>query len=73
VVSFIARAMVAKGYWGPQPDDGTIYTNVPADSGHRADFAPYVHYAGVLPDLPVDGMLVGWDQPSSRTRFVRAL
>ena len=48
-ISLITRAMVAKGYWVQQPDDASIYTAIPAGSGHRADVATFVHYAGALP------------------------
>jgi hypothetical protein len=73
-ISFIARAMVAKGYWQPQPDDPALYPNIPAASGHRADLATFVHYAGALPDFPDPGAAFGgWDQPATRAWFARAL
>ena len=74
VISFITRAMVAQGYWEPQGDDGTLYPNVPIDSGHREDLVTYGHYAGTVrgADLP-EGDFAGWDQPSSRAWFAFAL
>ena len=70
-ISFIARAMVGKGYWQQQPDDPKLYRMVPASSGHRADIATFVAYAGPLPDRPL-GTAFDWDQPSSRAWFARA-
>jgi hypothetical protein len=35
-ISFITRAMVAKGYWAFQPDDGSAYPNIAPESGHRS-------------------------------------
>lgn len=70
VVSFVTRAMVERGYWAFQPDDNTIYPDVPPGSGHRRDLVTYVHYAG-----PVRGAsdptasFIGWDQPASRAWF----
>ncbi len=74
VISFITRAMVNKGHWSFQPDNGTLYPNVPPGSGHRQDLATYVHYAGVVrgtagATAPFDG----WDQASSRAYFAFAL
>jgi hypothetical protein len=74
VISFIARAMVDQGHWQAQPDDGTVYPDVPAASGHRQDLATYVHYAGAVrgADNPT-GPFAGWDQPASRAWFAFAL
>src|SRR3712207_7096579 len=44
VISFITRAMVTKGYWQAQPDNPTLYPDVPAASGHRTDLATYAFY-----------------------------
>jgi uncharacterized repeat protein (TIGR02543 family) len=73
VVSFITRAMVAKGYWSPQPNNPGLYPNVPLDSGHRQDLATYVHYAGALPATAPGQPWAGWDQPSTRVWFAMAL
>ena len=73
VISFITRAMVAKGYWQPQPDDGTTYPNVPASSGHRQDLVTYVHYAGLVRGTTSATITFnGWDQPASRAYFAFA-
>jgi len=72
-VSFITRALVAKGFWRAQPDDPALYANVPAGSGHRRDLATYVHYAGALPDAPAGAPFAAWDRPSTRAWFARAL
>ncbi len=88
VISFITRAMVNKGLWQFQPDNGTIYPNVPASSGHRQDLVTYVHYAGAVrgtantttgsdgKTAPSDGTtspFSGWDATSSRAYFAFAL
>jgi uncharacterized protein YkwD len=73
VISFIARGMVAKGRWQAQPDDPSLYPQVPASSGHRADIATYVAYAGALPDRPTSGPLNDWNGPATRAWFARAL
>ena len=71
VISFITRAMVTKGYWQAQPDDPTLYPDVPATSGHRADLATYAYYAGAVPDTDPAGW-GGWAQPSTRGWFALA-
>ncbi len=74
VVSFVTRAMVNQGHWQFQPDDGTIYPNIPASSGHRQDLVTYVHYAGAARGTgSANGNFDGWDQPSSRAWFAFAL
>jgi hypothetical protein len=73
-VSFITRAMVAKGYWQNQPDtDPAVYPNV-TDQTHRNDIATYVHYAGRLPGTDTTHQdLPNWDKSSSRAWFALAL
>jgi hypothetical protein len=74
VISFVTRAMVAKGYWQYQADDGTAYPNIPASSGHRVDVATYVHHAGALPDFAdTRAPFPSWDRPSTREWFARTL
>ncbi len=88
VISFITRAMVKKGLWQFQPDNGTIYPNVPQSSGHRQDLVTYVHYAGavrgtantttgsdgkIVPPDGTTGPFNGWDATSSRAYFAFAL
>ena len=74
VISFVTRAMVAKGYWVAQPDNPAYYPNVLPNSGHRGDLATYVRYAGTVRGTaaPTDAF-AGWDQPSSRAYFAFAL
>lgn len=70
VIAFIARGMVARGYWQPQPDNPALYPNVPESSGHRQDIATYVYYAGALPGTNGTGEAWGtWSQPSTRDWF----
>jgi hypothetical protein len=73
VVSFITRAMVAKGYWIQQPANPALYTDVPATSGHRADLATYVHYVGGLPDVGAGASFPDWDKSSTRGWFALTL
>ena len=72
VISFITRAMVAKGYWQLRADDPALYPNVPAGSGHRADLATYTFYAGAVPGTEPGAAWAGWDRPSTRGWFARA-
>jgi hypothetical protein len=72
-ISFITRAMVAAGYWEPQPDDPRLYPNVPAASGHRADLVTYVRASGPLPGAAaVNADWTGWDGPATRGWFALA-
>ena len=74
VISFITRAMVAKGYWEMQEDNAGYYPNVPPDSGHRQDITTYVHYVGAVPGTAqLNGPFPNWDQPSTREWFAEAL
>lgn len=74
VISFIARAMMKRGYWQAQPDNGTIYPNVLAGSGHRQDVVTYVHYAGAVSGTgATTAPFVGWDTAASRSFFAIAL
>jgi hypothetical protein len=74
VISFISRAMVAKGYWQAQPDDPSLFPNVPAASGHRADLATFVNNADQPPGVGGWGEpLPGWDQPATRAWFAQTL
>ncbi len=74
VIAFITRAMVDKGYWAYQPDDGTIYPNVAASSGHRTDLVTYVYYTGPIRGTAGEtANFAGWDAPSSRAWFAFAL
>lgn len=72
-ISFITRAMIAKGYWQAQPDDGALFPNLPASSGHRGDLATYVHYAALPPDTSAGANWDTWNRPTSRAWFARTL
>ncbi len=73
VISFVTRAMVARGYWTQQADDPQLYPNV-TDPTHRRDLATYVHYAGVVRGTTaVTAPFTGWDQPASRAWFAFVL
>ena len=73
-ISFIARAMVAQGRWVQQPDNPSLYPNVPAGSGHRADLATYATYVGLVPGTSSATQGWGdWDQPATRGWFAEAL
>ncbi len=71
VISFLTRAMIAKGYWARQADNPNLYTNVPADGTQRSDLATYVFYAGAVPDRPTSGPFTGYDQAAQRSFFAQ--
>jgi hypothetical protein len=76
VISFITRAMVAKGYWHEAPsdfDDGTLYPNIPADSGHRLDVLTYYLNTDAIPGTSPTANWDNWDQPATRAWFALAL
>ncbi len=59
-ISFVTRAMVTKGFWEQEThEDGTMYPNVPANSGHRLDLATFVKYAGLVPGTT--SLTANWD------------
>jgi hypothetical protein len=63
-ISFITRAMIAKGYWQLQPIDAALYGGIFNGTGHEADLATYLHYTralGGLPDYPEGGGFVAWN------------
>ncbi len=72
-ISLISRAMVAAGVWQTQPDDGSLYPNVPLASGHRADLATYVRYAGAVPGTTPRAAWGGWNGASPRGWAAQAL
>ncbi len=74
VISFITRAMVAKGYWiQARADDPGIYPNVRADSGHRLDLVTFVRNAGAIPDRPANQGWADWTGTASRGWFAAVL
>ena len=68
-ISFITRAMVAKGYWQNQPNAPQPYSGVPAD--HDGDVRTFVFYTGGVPEAPNDPP--SWDTIATRGWFARAL
>ena len=73
-ISFITRAMVARGAWVKQADNPALYPNVPTRSGHRQDIATYVYYAGALPGTASPTQpWASWNAPSTRAWFAEAL
>jgi hypothetical protein len=76
VLLFIARAMVQKGSWQPQPDTNP-YPNLPGaterERADRRDIATYVHYAGAVPGRPIGQAWADWDQPASRGWYAQVL
>lgn len=74
VISFITRAMVAKGYWQEVTvDDPSLYPNIPLNSGHRFDVLTYFYYADAIPGTTPEANWIGWDTPATRAWFVLAL
>ena len=72
-IAFITRGMVRRGLWVWQPDDAALFPSIPASSGHRVDFATYVHYVGPPPDSDRAGAWADWESPATRGWFARAL
>ena len=76
-ISFITRAMIAKGYWVAKPSEAIPYLNVP--SAHLADVRTFHFYTkatfGGVPDAPTAGNVGfnNWNDPSSRGWFARTL
>jgi endo-1,4-beta-xylanase len=57
-ISFVTRAMVAKGYWTQQPTDANLYGGALMGTGHEQDATTYWHYTrvrGGVPDHPEHG------------------
>ncbi len=74
VVAFVARAMVARGYWTWQLDTPARYPDIPQSSGHRRDLATYVRFAGAVTGAAEpSGHFAGWAQPASRGWFASIL
>ncbi len=74
VISFITRAMVAKGYWiQATVDDLGLYPNVPEGSGHRLDLVTFVQYAGAIPGRPANENWADWNAPASRGWYADVL
>jgi hypothetical protein len=71
-ISFITRAMVARGYWQQRADQPGTYPNVPLSSGVRGDLATYLYYIGAAPETAPANAWPDWDQPASRASFTLA-
>ena len=57
-ISFVTRAMVAKGYWAQQATDPNLYGGALLGTGHEQDATTYWHYTrarGGVPDHPEGG------------------
>jgi hypothetical protein len=65
-ISFITRAMQAKGYWTSQPGAPQPYAGVP--SAHDVDMRTFVYYTGGVPAPPAN-----WNGNASRGWFAQAL
>ncbi len=73
VVSFITRAMVAKGYWQPvTADDPSLYPNITVASGHRWDVLTYYKNAGAIPGADPAANWAAWASPATRGWFALA-
>lgn len=75
-IGLITRSMVARGYWAWQPADPALAPEITLDSGHRQEYATFVHYAGAVPGVAPDGHwggAEGWDQPATRAWFAQVL
>ena len=73
-ISFISRAMVAKGYWQQETvDNPGLYPNITVASGHRWDMLTYYKYAGAIPGTDPAATWGNWNQPSTRGWFAQAL
>ncbi len=68
-VAFITRAMIAKGYWQPQPSASLPYAGVP--SVLALEVRTYHHYTGGVPAAPADA--AGWNAGATRGWFARTL
>src|SRR3712207_1082947 len=73
VISFITRAMVAKGYWQPETaDDPGLYPNITVASGHRWDVLTYYKHAGTVPGAAPAATWAAWASPATRGWFALA-
>ena len=73
-ISFITRAMVAKGYWQQQPTNSGIYQGVLSGTGHEQDVTTYCYYVGPVPETTdCSSSWPSWNQPALRGWFSEAL
>lgn len=69
VTLFVARALIAKGYWQEQVDTDPypdLPNTTPREQRDRRVIATYVHYAGAIPDRPIGQPWGDWDQAATR-------
>jgi uncharacterized protein YycO len=74
-ISFVTRAMVAKGYWAQQPTDPNLYGGALLGTGHEGDATTYWYYTrakGGVPDHPEGGGFPS-GQAAPRGWFARLL
>jgi hypothetical protein len=74
-ISFVTRAMVAKGYWVKQAIDPNLYGGVLTGTGHEQDASTYWYYTrnkGGVPDYPEGGGFPV-DEAAPRAWFARLL
>ncbi|MFN8512157.1 MAG: S-layer homology domain-containing protein [Thermomicrobiales bacterium] len=67
-ISFITRAMIAKGYWIAHPEQPQLYAGVPAV--HDTDVRTFIYYTGGVPAL-LPGK--GWNDGATRGWFAESL
>jgi subtilisin family serine protease len=68
-IAFVTRAMIAKGYWQPQPNAPLPYSGVPAVLA--TEVRTFHFYAGLIPAAPTTA--AGWNAPANRGWFAMAL
>jgi probable HAF family extracellular repeat protein len=68
-IAFITRAMIAKGYWQPQPDAPLSYVGVPGVLA--TEVRTFHHYTGGIPAAPSSAAT--WNGGATRGWFARAL
>lgn len=73
-ISFITRAMVAKGYWQQRPTNTGIYGGVLAGTGHEQDVTTYCYYVGPVPGTSnCTSPWTVWNQAAPRGWFSETL
>lgn len=74
VISFITRAMVAKGYWERVTEDTPgLYANVPFSSGPRWDLLTFYQYAGTVPGTDHNQAYANGTGPATRGWLAQTL
>jgi alpha-tubulin suppressor-like RCC1 family protein len=71
-ITFITRAMIAKGYWAPQPGAPQPYSGVP--SVFAPEVATFHYYTGTQGGIPTaPSTMAGWNAQATRGWFAMAL